>query len=492
MQKFLFLIFIAALKAEKRCGEDIKEISKGGMSSLHRAVHPLIRPDLECVKHLLQRGADVNLQTSQGSTSLHLLFKGASDLKLTAAVLDLFLEKSADLEIKDENGREAVHYLYENVKISDEFKAEVVKKLVSEGNHVSEEMPWLGIKLPFLEKKLELLPGPPIPAAVKAVFEAENERFDRIKIAHCLAENEKQAAKINELSVNNTELEKQAQNLNRATEKIAELEVELGRFREVVLQSETKLDKKEENIEALSEKNKQQEAQLEKHLEEEMRLMRKIEELEKEREVMEKKEAQLLEKAHAKEEALEASANQFKAMLRADFEQESAKFEESLQNEKALVGLLSGELDAAKMQLASAKNQTCSSKNVTTDVSSCLNDLDLDEEIERLTSEKRQIVAFILQFLAVYVFWKLGRKFFKKAEDPEHSEIPSELSRYIEKLEKTLEYNRGLQRVMNLSLDRKSETIKSLETSLRDQSAILFPSETDADETTEDPSSLVR
>ena len=74
-----------------------------------------------------------------------------------------------------------------------------------------------------------------------------------------------------------------------------------------------------------------------------------------------------------------------------------AKFEESLQNEKALVGLLSGELDAAKMQLASAKNQTCSSKNVTTDVSSCLNDLDLDEEIERLTSEKRQIVAFILQ-----------------------------------------------------------------------------------------------
>jgi len=334
------------------------------------------------------------------------------DLKLTAAVLDLFLEKSADLEIKDENGREAVHYLYENVKISDEFKAEVVKKLVSEGNHVSEEMPWLGIKLPFLEKKLELLPGPPIPAAVKAVFEAENERFDRIKIAHCLAENEKQAAKINELSVNNTELEKQAQNLNRATEKIAELEVELGRFREVVLQSETKLDKKvlnssnnrvlkylfqEENIQALSEKNKQQEAQLEKHLEEEMRLMRKIEELEKEREVMQKKEAELLEKAHAKEEALEASANQFKAMLRADFKQESAKFEESLQNEKALVSLLSGELDAAKMQLASAKNQTCSSKNVTTAVSACSNDLDLDEEIERLTSEKRQIVAFILQ-----------------------------------------------------------------------------------------------
>jgi len=59
-------------------------------------------------------------------------------------------------------------------------------------------------------------------------------------------------------------------------------------------------------------------------------------------------------------------------------------------------------------------------------------------------------------------------------------------------LEKTLEYNRGLQRVMNLSLDRKDEKIKSLETSLRDQSAMLFPSETDADETTEDPSSLVR
>ena len=184
---------------------------------------------------------------NQSSESI-LRFHDSVDLKLTAAVLDLFLEASPDLEIKDLNGFEAIHYLYENVKISDEFKAEVVRKLVSKGNHVSEEMPWLGIDLPFLEKKLELLPGPPIPAAVKAVFEAENERFDRIKIASCIAENEKQAAKINELTVNNTQLEKQAeehlQNAFQAKENIAELEVELDLVRERVSQGNEELDKK--------------------------------------------------------------------------------------------------------------------------------------------------------------------------------------------------------------------------------------------------------
>ena len=63
---------------------------------------------------------------------------------------------------------------------------------------------------------------------------------------------------------------------------------------------------------------------------------------------------------------------------------------------------------------------------------------------------------------------------------------------YIEKLEKTLEYNRGLQGAMNLSLDRKDAKIRSLETSLREQSALLFDEESDTDLTTEDPSSLVR
>jgi chromosome segregation ATPase len=184
----------------------------------------------------------------RNKSSESILSHNSVDLKLTAAVLDLFLEASPDLEIKDLNGFEAVHYLYENVKISDEFKAEVVRKLVSKGNHVSEEMPWLGIDLPFLEKKLELLPGPPIPTAVKAVFEAENERFDRIKIASCVAENEKQAAKINELTVNNTKLEKQAeehfQSVNQAAENTAKLDLELDRAQKRVSQINAELDKK--------------------------------------------------------------------------------------------------------------------------------------------------------------------------------------------------------------------------------------------------------
>jgi hypothetical protein len=45
---------------------------------------------------------------------------------------------------------------------------------------------------------------------------------------------------------------------------------------------------------------------------------------------------------------------------------------------------------------------------------------------------------------------------------------------------------------MNMSLDRKDAKIKSLETSLLEQSAMLFPEDVDTDLTTEDPSSLVK
>ena len=43
-----------------------------------------------------------------------------------------------------------------------------------------------------------------------------------------------------------------------------------------------------------------------------------------------------------------------------------------------------------------------------------------------------------------------------------------------------------------MSLDRKDAKIKSLETSLRDQSRLLFPEDVDTDVTTEDPSSIVK
>ena len=182
--------------------------------------------------------------------------------------------------------------------------------------------------------------------------------------------------------------------------------------------------------------------QLKSHSEKEMRLLKKIKDLEKERDVALEKESQLVENAQAKEEALAARAAETEANLRADFEQKSAKFQETLENEKALVSSLSDELNAAKMQLASAKNEKFSSQNGTRVASTCPNDLNISEEIERLTFEKRQIIAFFIQvftkiksftklfqIIAVYVFWKLGRKIFKKTADPGHSELPSELSR---------------------------------------------------------------
>jgi hypothetical protein len=182
--------------------------------------------------------------------------------------------------------------------------------------------------------------------------------------------------------------------------------------------------------------------QLKSHSEKEIRLLKKIKDLEMDLDVALEKESQLVENAQAIEEALAARAAETEAHLRADFEQQSAQFQETLENEKELVSSLSDELNAAKMQLASAKNETCSSQNATRVASACPNDLNISEEIERLTSEKRQIIAFFIQvftknkfftklfqFIAVYVFWKLGGKIFKKTADPGHSELASELSR---------------------------------------------------------------
>ena len=76
-------------RRHKRYCEGWNELITPGSSSIDKVSFEVIekinkffkRPDLECVRQLLQKGADVNLQTSQGSTSLHLLFKGASGEK---------------------------------------------------------------------------------------------------------------------------------------------------------------------------------------------------------------------------------------------------------------------------------------------------------------------------------------------------------------------------------------------------------------------------
>ena len=75
-------------RRHKRYCEGWNELITPGGSSIDKVSFDVIekkkfvkRPDLECVRQLLQKGADVNLQTSQGSTSLHLLFKGASGEK---------------------------------------------------------------------------------------------------------------------------------------------------------------------------------------------------------------------------------------------------------------------------------------------------------------------------------------------------------------------------------------------------------------------------
>ena len=175
----------------------------------------------------------MNLQTSKGSTSLHLLFKGTEEESISV-ILDLFLQSSVDLSIKDESGYEAVHYLYQNQKLPDFFKADLVKKLIGAGSgHVSEELPWMAIDLPFFEKRLELLPGPPIPAAIKAVFEGEKDRFEKIKIVDCLQnattlKEQLDQCQGNILKINEKNKEEEQRMKSEQESKIASLETALN------------------------------------------------------------------------------------------------------------------------------------------------------------------------------------------------------------------------------------------------------------------------
>ncbi|CAG5111971.1 Oidioi.mRNA.OKI2018_I69.chr2.g6236.t1.cds [Oikopleura dioica] len=445
----LLVFIIGESKGEKKCGTDLREISKDGMASLHRAVHPLRSPDLECVQILLEEGADVNLQTSKGSTSLHLLFKGTEEESISV-ILDLFLQSSVDLSIKDESGYEAVHYLYQNQKLPDFFKADLVKKLIGAGSgHVSEELPWMAIDLPFFEKRLELLPGPPIPAAIKAVFEGEKDRFEKIKIVDCLQ--------------NATTLKEQ-------------------------------LDQCQGNILKINEKNKEEEQRKKNEQES------KIASLETALNDAKTKEKEMIQKATERENELEEKAKMVESKMRAILEKQKEEniiyendlslYKASFEEERKKAELLADEVASLNSKIEALGNVTCENKkeNATAAcpaVAVVSNEL-ADERIEQLKMEKRKIIAFIIQILIIYAAWKVGKRCFRKKPEPGFSDIPSELTKHIEQLERVVEYNRGLQGAMNISLERKDAKIRDLQRTIDESGLFDESAESENPTSTED------
>jgi hypothetical protein len=75
--------------------------SKDGQSVLHKAIQA---KKLNSVKFLISKGADVNLQDSNGNSPLHLLSSDVGNLE----IIKILLENKANFELKNNNGETAL------------------------------------------------------------------------------------------------------------------------------------------------------------------------------------------------------------------------------------------------------------------------------------------------------------------------------------------------------------------------------------------------
>lgn len=84
-------------------GYDVDEIDSKGYTPLFCAVE---KSDLEMIKYLIEKGADVNAYNKNGATALHI----AADLE----IVKLLVEKGAYLDVNDDDGKIPLHSAAKN------------------------------------------------------------------------------------------------------------------------------------------------------------------------------------------------------------------------------------------------------------------------------------------------------------------------------------------------------------------------------------------
>ena len=95
-------------------------IAKGAEVSIHTAVR---LGDVDRIRSVLEKGADVNAQDKNGVTPLH--------LATNKDVAELLLAKGADIKAKDQNGKTPLDAAMQ------EYRQETAKLLVAKGAEVS-------------------------------------------------------------------------------------------------------------------------------------------------------------------------------------------------------------------------------------------------------------------------------------------------------------------------------------------------------------------
>ena len=123
---------------------------------------------IQIAEYLIYQGIDVNHQSKNKSTALHLLLGSAkanwsADTKYLFEVAELLIQSGADVNVKDSHGGTPLSYAIATLKASTEDLLPLYKALLNAGAYVDErsgipscieltkKFPWRADLLPLLE-----------------------------------------------------------------------------------------------------------------------------------------------------------------------------------------------------------------------------------------------------------------------------------------------------------------------------------------------------
>ena len=143
--------------------------------------------DISCVAERISAGDDPNLRTAKGSSVLHFAYQGrhAQETGLSifmffnalsifirihlnpdkniGEVSKLLIDNGADIKSANDKGWEPAHIIYQNPRLSDDAKLDLISKLTDLNSDIPKSLPWytiniMGYQIPILPPPQRLSP----------------------------------------------------------------------------------------------------------------------------------------------------------------------------------------------------------------------------------------------------------------------------------------------------------------------------------------------